>query len=215
MKFKKSVWVLPLLIILASCGPGFKTLHNYISSSSFRRIAVMPFAAATDYSNLGQEAADLMSQHLEDYGFILVSQTDRDKILAEQKLSQTGAINPQQAIAIGHVLGVQAVLTGSVGEASEQKVRRPPLVQNNVVTSVDQSGNVRSHEEREVLRPAETVFVEVYSATARLTDVETGQLLWVGSSSSRYENSTVQEVASEVMEDLSYQLAVRFYKSRL
>jgi len=50
--------------------------------------------------------------------FDLVERTQLDKIMAEQNLSNSGAINEQQAAQVGKILGLDAIVTGTLSYSS-------------------------------------------------------------------------------------------------
>ncbi len=67
--------------------------------------------------NLARAAADAMTTKLVQTGrFRVIERQQLDKILHEQDLADTGRIDPSTAARIGKVLGVQAVIIGSVTE---------------------------------------------------------------------------------------------------
>ena len=67
--------------------------------------------------NLARAAADALTTKLVQTGkFRVIERQQLDKILHEQDLADTGRIDPSTAARIGKVLGVQAVIIGSVTE---------------------------------------------------------------------------------------------------
>jgi len=82
-----------------------------------RRIAVVDFENKTAYGQgrLGSAAADVLMREIGKTGkFILVERDKINKMLEEQKLGQTGVIDPNTAAQMGKVLGVNAIVTGAI-----------------------------------------------------------------------------------------------------
>ena len=82
-----------------------------------RRIAVVDFENKTAYGQgrLGGAAADILITEMTKTGkFIVVERDKMNKLLEEQKLGATGAIDPNTAAQMGKILGVNAIVTGAV-----------------------------------------------------------------------------------------------------
>jgi curli biogenesis system outer membrane secretion channel CsgG len=82
------------------------------------RIAVVDFENKTTYGQrLGTASADILVTELGHTDrFILIERAKLDKIMAEQKLGLSGAINPDTAAQMGKLLGAAAIVTGAVSE---------------------------------------------------------------------------------------------------
>lgn len=98
---------------------GIKDLATQISASATKeqkkRIAVLPFQELDGQSTvLGTYLAEELLSHLVNSGLKIVERGLLDKLLAEQKLQNTGAIDPATAKKVGQVAGVDAIVTGSV-----------------------------------------------------------------------------------------------------
>jgi len=83
-----------------------------------RRIGVVEFENKSAYGQrLGTAASDILVTELSKTGkFVVVERDKLNKILDEQKLQSTGVIDPKTAVAVGKVLGLSAIVTGSVSE---------------------------------------------------------------------------------------------------
>lgn len=55
--------------------------------------------------------------------FTIVSRNDLGKILREQKLQNSGLMKPQDAVAVGELVGVEAIISGDVGSVTAQDSR--------------------------------------------------------------------------------------------
>jgi len=87
-----------------------------------RRIGVVDFENKTTYgaNRLGTSASDILITELAKSGkFIVVERDKLDKIMSEQKLGMTGAINPATAAKVGKTLGLNAIVTGAISQFGE------------------------------------------------------------------------------------------------
>ncbi|OGS23792.1 MAG: hypothetical protein A2297_02445 [Elusimicrobia bacterium RIFOXYB2_FULL_48_7] len=84
-----------------------------------KKIAVIAFDNKTAYgqTRLGTAASDILTTELGKSGrFILIERDKMDKILAEKKLQTTGAVAADQIASSGKVLGLNAIVTGSISQ---------------------------------------------------------------------------------------------------
>jgi curli biogenesis system outer membrane secretion channel CsgG len=84
-----------------------------------RRIGVVEFENKAPYAQarIGQTATDILITELVKSGkFIVVDRDKMDKLLEEQKLGQSGAIDPNTAARVGKILGLNAIVTGSISQ---------------------------------------------------------------------------------------------------
>jgi curli biogenesis system outer membrane secretion channel CsgG len=91
------------------------------------RIAVVNFENNSQWhywgSNLGWAAADeLVTQLFKTNKFRIIERTQIEAILAEQDLGASGRVNASTAAAIGKILGVQLMLTGSITKFSIETI---------------------------------------------------------------------------------------------
>jgi curli biogenesis system outer membrane secretion channel CsgG len=88
-----------------------------------RRIGVVDFENKTTYgaNRLGTSASDILITELAKSGkFIVVERDKLDKLMAEQKLGMSGAIDPNTAARVGKILGLNAIVTGSISQFGEE-----------------------------------------------------------------------------------------------
>lgn len=84
-----------------------------------RRIGVVDFENKAPYGQgrLGNVATDILITELVKPGkFIVVERDKLNRVLEEQKLGQTGTIDPNTAAKVGRILGLNAIVTGAVTE---------------------------------------------------------------------------------------------------
>ena len=82
-----------------------------------RRVGVVAFENKTAYgqNRLGQAASDILITELVKTGkFIVVDRDKMEKLMEEQKLGLTGAIDPNTAAQMGKILGLNAIVTGAI-----------------------------------------------------------------------------------------------------
>lgn len=95
-----------------------QTLVASFSETSTIKIAVTDFVDLNGYqSALGKFVAEELTTQLAVIGAARVSVIERRhlmKVLAEQKLSATSLFDPESVEKIGQILGVQALITGSI-----------------------------------------------------------------------------------------------------
>lgn len=91
------------------------------------RIAVLNFENNSTWhywgDNLGKAAADeLVTQLFQTDRFRVIERAQIEAILQEQNLGQSGRVDSSTAAQIGQVLGVQAILTGSITQFSIERI---------------------------------------------------------------------------------------------
>lgn len=95
-------------------------------------LAVLPFTRGpgTDaYDGLGLSLAGLVAADLDEVpGLVLVERARLDEVLAEQKLSATGAVDPDVALRVGRLLAARYLVTGTFGVVKEQLVLTAAVV---------------------------------------------------------------------------------------
>jgi len=130
MKFAKHLLVLCLVVLVAA-----PVLAQ--NAPRKKRVAVMDFDYATVRSyvaglfgsdvDVGKGIADLIVKRLvQDGTYSVIERKMLDKILAEQNFSTSDRANPASAAQIGKILGLDAMIVGSItqfgGENKETKV---------------------------------------------------------------------------------------------
>ena len=137
MRFKIFFALVLMMSLIISCGPATKTsvlqqpagsslddqmnkLTNQIISSfnqsSVKKIAIIEFADLEgNVTQLGKFIAEELITRIFTTGkFEVVERNLLQKVLEEQQLGMTGYIDQESAISIGQLLGVEAIVTGSI-----------------------------------------------------------------------------------------------------
>lgn len=87
-------------------------------ASQTKKIAVTAFR--TDYVNLADKIeASIASQSIDGKPYFTpINRSDLDKIIKEQKLQNSGLLEPSTVVEVGNLLGAQAIISGSVNKPS-------------------------------------------------------------------------------------------------
>ncbi|MCK5110647.1 MAG: hypothetical protein KAQ94_03925 [Arcobacteraceae bacterium] len=87
-------------------------------ATTTKKIAVMPFD--NDKTGLSSKIEVAMTKKIingKSY-FTIISRTNTSKILEEQRLQYSGLINESTAVELGDLIGVEAMITGNINDAS-------------------------------------------------------------------------------------------------
>src|SRR5882672_2454536 len=127
----RSLTCLALAGIMAGCSPSTTvkqkqamTIDNNKAMAGLkRRIGVVDFVNKTTYgaNRLGTSASDILITELaKSQRFIVVERDKLDKLMEEQKLGMSGAIDPNTAAKMGKILGLNAIVTGAISQFGEE-----------------------------------------------------------------------------------------------
>lgn len=160
------------VLILASCAPGTKIRQKQSTTvdvtekvkSNYtgprRRIGVVAFENKAPYAQarIGETATDiLITELVKSNKFIVVERDKMNKLLDEQKLGQSGAIDPNTAARVGKILGLNAIVTGSISQFGLKKEGKDFIISQSKQQKVECTVDIR------------------------VVDVETGQVLMADS----------------------------------
>lgn len=131
MNMSKSLIFLSCLMILAF------SVSSELLAQPKKRIAVMEFKYSTAYNtnvagsyghtiNLGEQIADALERRLSQLGtYEVIARRDFDQILAEQKLSQSGILDPETGALRGKVKGIDSMIPGTINAfRTEDKLKK-------------------------------------------------------------------------------------------
>ena len=178
-------------------------VSNYIGSrdiSKYRKIAVLPFADAPNAPQSGQIVQGLASQIFAQHGFIVVERARLYNVLSEQQLSLSGLSDTTQAIRVGKLLGVNAIVVGEVGQYS--------VMERHTDTT---------YFGRTLLIPIPgKQWTESYvSLSLRVVDVETSQLIYSGAG--QYDLAVTnppQQLAQDILQEIIARWAGESYQTQ-
>jgi tetratricopeptide (TPR) repeat protein len=187
-----------LLLLLIGCGPRhiYPTISNYVGSrdfSKYRNIAVFPFADAPGAPQSGQIVQGLAGQIFAQSGFVVAERARLYNILGEQQLSSSGLIETSEAVRIGRLLGVKAIVIGEVGQYS--------VMQRHTDTTYFP---VYLYGQTSYLPIQGQQWAEAHvSLSLRVIDVETSQLIYSGSGQyDRGLKNPPQQLAENILKDI-------------
>jgi len=161
------------LLFLSGCAPRMAVKQGY-DFSKIRRIAVLNFEGTS-----GGTASDLFIMELIKQGFDVIERSKIDNILKEQDMGTTGRIEADTVKKIGSILGVDAIIAGSVGQYLPAQ-RRTVFFPYGETVVITPGLNVaeRGYDYVTYASDAEV------SVSARLIDIESGSIAWASSESS-------------------------------
>jgi TolB-like protein len=186
-----------LLLVAAGCGQRV-LVQPLTDMNAYNRIAILPFETESFLSTIGHQLSDeIMVSLLENAPEVQLVERGRiDSLLQEQQLVRSGYLSVDSAVAVGKLLGVKGIVTGSV-TASIGDIQPTPLSPQRVATGI---------------------------ATMRFVDVATWRILWANRAKSEtsiytqrpdgitpYSYRTDHEMVQAVIQDLGKQLAQFFY----
>lgn len=166
-----------LLAALAGCGGNMQVAVNPNANfAAVKRVAVVTFGGPQ-----GDAAADAMTQYLVGYGANVVERQRLQAVLGEQRMGASGTLDPSTVKRVGKILGVDALIVGSVSDLTPSRsyvVQTGASVVVGGVTAIDGRnvypvGGVPGSPDAQIIASAASV-----GLTARMVDVETGSILW-------------------------------------
>jgi curli biogenesis system outer membrane secretion channel CsgG len=115
------------VLVLVTAAFLLLSVTGALAQARKKRIAIMDFDYATVHSasaalfgqdvDIGKGVADLLVNYLvKDGSYSIIERKALDKILAEQNFSNSERANPTSAAKIGKMLGVNAIVVGSITE---------------------------------------------------------------------------------------------------
>ena len=190
---KITLFLLAVCLGLAGCLPKTVISRTY-DFSKMQRIGVMSFNSPWQTMQ-GEE--NLFAKYLLESGFKVVERAQLESVLAEHHIAVSGYLSPETTREIGRILGVDVLLVGEVSAytpartelaltATRRTETRPVYTQDvmrrpdgtyagylrNVGTEVSRSAEVR---------PTEYTIDGQVGLIAKMIDVETAEIVWIGS----------------------------------
>lgn len=212
--------MLSFLFMVAGCTPKTFLSPTY-DFNQMNRIGILSFANTSELSGV----ENLFAKYLIAAGFKVVERSHLESVLHEQNISVTGYLSPETTRAIGKILGVDVLLIGEVSSYSpartelkmtaSRKTESHPVVEQDVMkledgTYVAYLRNVgttysSSYEEK----PVEYTINAKVGMIAKLVDVETAEIIWIGSSntSSSSALAAADSIARQLVKSFSKELA--------
>jgi len=220
---KKWLCVLLVLGVLSGCTPKTVISQSY-DFSQMNRIGIMEFASP--YSGLSG-VENLFAKYLIESGFKVVERAQLDQVLKEHNISVSGYLSPATTKKIGEILGVDVLLVGEVTSytpmrteltlVSSRKTEAQPIYTQAVRTGPDgkpvaymQQVGTRFQDSTDV-RPSEYTINAQVGIIAKLVDVETAEIIWIGSLSKDSASAldAADNIAHRLVKSFSKELSKR------
>lgn len=181
-----------LVLFLVGCTPKTVISPSY-DFNQMDRIGIMAFSNTQALSGV----ENLFAKYLISAGFKVVERAQLESILREHNISVSGYLSPETTREIGRILGVDVLLLGEVSSysparteltmTSSRKSESRPIVQQEVMRLPDGTyagymrpvGTQVSHSLD--TRPMEYTINAQVGMIAKLVDVETAEIVWIGS----------------------------------
>ncbi|NPU83588.1 MAG: hypothetical protein HPY65_03785 [Syntrophaceae bacterium] len=181
--------ILLFSLCLALSGCATKVRVNMLQPAEFHQasltksVAVVPFSGPNGADFAAEIEGVLASINIDDRPyFSLVDRQSLDRIISEQKFSQSGLVDPNTAARLGRMVGAQGIYTGAV-TASEVKDHRYTEQRRECIKYEEQKKDAKWYEAAKCLKYRDyTVRClkrdAVFSVTPKLIDVSTGRVLY-------------------------------------
>lgn len=216
---------------LSACAPrAVVVVSGAYEPARIQRVALTALADYSGAAGSGAIASDTLEKYLLGTGYRLVERRQAEQILREHNFSLSGVVDQSQIKEIGRLLGVDALVLGSVTDYTSSRdhtvlVDMPleqtdPIYSQVVTTKREGDARVRTTENvvtgyavtrtSQVLPLTQTLPAQVALAV-RLVDVQTGEVLWSASSSADGSTLTLalEDASSSAMKEVTKQLKKR------
>ena len=177
--------ILALATCLIACGCTPKTvISKTYDFNQMDRIGVMAFTNARPAL---QGVENLFAKYLISAGFKVVERAQLESVLKEHNISVSGYLSPETTREIGKILGVDVLLIGEVSSYSPARTESRPVYKQDVMqlpdgTYVGYTRNVGTQYTHSAeVRPTEYTINARVGIIAKLVDVETAEIVWIGS----------------------------------
>lgn len=195
-------------LLLWACTPKTVLSPSY-DFSQMDRIGIMAFSNAWADLN-GVE--NLFAKYLIRSGFKVVERAQLESILREHNISVSGYLSPDTTREIGRILGVDVLLIGEVSSytparteltlTSSRRTESRPVMHQDVMRMPDgtyvgyQRPMGTQYTNSVDVRPTTYTIDAKVALIAKLVDVETAEIVWIGSDS---EESTLPLDAADYL----------------
>lgn len=220
---KKILGALVAWVILAGCTPKTVISQSY-DFNRMDRIGIMSFSSP--YSDLSG-VENLFAKYLIESGFKVVERAQLDQVLREHNIAVSGYLSANTTQKIGEILGVEVLLVGEVTSytptrreltlVSSRKTEAHPVYAQTThhgpdgrpVVQVQQVGTTYSHSMD--VHPSEYTINAQVGIIAKLVDVQTAEIVWIGSLSQDSSNAldAANDIARRLVKSFTKELSKR------
>ncbi len=173
--------------LLAGCAPAELSLRKGFTVADVKQVAVINFTAPEAWreAGYGQIAADVFAKELAAMGFTTIDRSKTEKIISEQAFTGKELAETEAVREMGKALGADVVLLGAI---------QPPLREGRLVIPRPAPPDRRTRAKK----PAPAVGIPDMSITAKMLNVESGVIYWVGRANSTAGASASNTIRSAV-----------------
>ena len=193
-KLKLSILIISITLF-ASCANRSSVLNPNYDLTQIERIGIVTFD--TDQWKGIRGVEDIFAKYLMQSGFRIIERGKIDSILRERQIAARGYLSPETTKVVGKILGVDALIMGNVVSFTPEKtrivkehkkIRRTEPVYETTYHETP-SGNKKMKREKvservyydTITTPVVRRIYAKAGITAKLVDVETAEIIWVGS----------------------------------
>ncbi len=189
MNITKMLLILSLTLFFG-CATSKDFVRPGTNFSKYQRVAVLPLLDFPNQPQSGVQVADIISMRMLATGITILDRLQTAQLLSEQKFGMSGLSAEDTAPRIGRMLGVQAIISGSVNEWQ--------TACNNVQFIAGAAPAI--------------LCTSAAGITLKLIDTETGQIVWAGSARGSTIGSNLQSMAAEKAAEniVEQQIKIRF-----
>lgn len=216
----RTLFPLLALLLASACAGGRVSVKPGYDFRRIKSVGVPRFPDARELPESGLIVADMIAQELMMAGLTIVERTQLEKVMAEQRLGATGALSRQGVKRMGRLLGVDAVVIGSV----KARIRRERTVVRGTrgrMITTRRGGRFQRVRRRRRLGPGR---IKIYESegdvdldiTAKMVIVETGEVVWIVSAHAekRSFQSAVDAALRPVLKKVRKQIARALKRKR-
>jgi hypothetical protein len=192
--------LLVIPFVSTGCAHHTVTLGPAYPTRPLSHVAVLGFSDLGARPGSGDILAGVFEKSLLEAGMHVVERRDIDGVLQELHLQRSGAMDPMTARRLGRLLGADGLLLGTVNSFQDEQVSEiqlpvretradpryrtifmPRIIGEKLVQIPETVIDGYDTTEVVTVRTQTTYLPARVAATVRMVDVETGELLWVGS----------------------------------
>lgn len=211
------------MAVLLGCTPKTVISPTY-DFNRMQRIGIMSFSNSQAAM---QGVENLFAKYLISSGFKVVERAQLESILQEHNISVSGYLSPQTTREIGRILGVDVLLVGELSSytparteltlTSTRRTESRPVMEQQLMRLPDGSyaAQLRPVANRVSqatdVRPTEYTIDARVGLIAKLVDVETAEIVWIGSAEETSSSAlnAADSIARRLVKSFSKELAKR------